>query len=287
MKARACLIATVLAAVAPHPTFASDPRIRQVAYDPKSVTTLQGCFGLQTTVAFAPGEQIENVALGDAQVWQATPNKRSDLLFLKPNVRSGRTNMMVVTDRRRYAFDLMARDDAACHAGRVTYELQFEYPSETAALPAAVEAAAAALPPPPPPAPAADELPAPAARNTAYTFSGTAANVPERAFDDGHSTYLHWADGAATPAIYTLGPDKTETVVNYAIKGDYLVVDGVAPAFVLRRGSAVAVLYNDAYQRPRLDADAPRPRAQARARSKRSVFARLFSPPAQTQEASR
>ena len=57
-----------------------------------------------------------NVALGDAQLWQATPNKRSDLLFLKPAVRNGRTNMMVVTDRRRYAFDLMARDDAACRA---------------------------------------------------------------------------------------------------------------------------------------------------------------------------
>src|SRR5271156_5718597 len=150
--------------------------------------------------------------------------------------------------RRPYPFALTARDDAACRADRVTYELQLEYPSDAVALPAPVEAAAAALLAPPPPIPAPDELPAPAARNTAYTFSGAAANVPERAFDDGHSTYLRWADGAAAPAIYTLGPDKTETVVNYAIKGDYLVVDGVAPAFVLRRGSVVAVLYNDAYQ---------------------------------------
>ena len=76
MKTQACLVATLLAAVVPHPTFASDPRIRQVAYDPKSVTTLQGCFGLQSTVAFAPGEQIENVALGDAHSAQAEMDGR-------------------------------------------------------------------------------------------------------------------------------------------------------------------------------------------------------------------
>ena len=107
-------------------------------------------------------------------------------------------------------------------------------------------------------------LPPPGARNTAYTFTGSVANVPARAFDDGHSTYLHWADGVAVPAIYTLGPGKTETVVNYIVKGDYVVVDSVTRALVLRQGSAVAVLYNDAYEEPKLDADAPRAHTRSR-----------------------
>jgi type IV secretion system protein VirB9 len=273
MITRPQLVALLVAGVIPQAALAGDPRIRQTAYDPQRVTTLQGCTGFQTTVAFAPGERIENVALGDAGLWQATPNKRADLLFLKPAVRHGRTNMMVVTDRRRYAFDLNAEDEAACRAGRITYELRFAYPADPApAAPATPEVAA---PPPAPPPPADADLPPPAGRNTAYTYTGTAANVPVRVFDDGQATYLRWADGAAAPAIYALGPDRSETLVNFAVKGDYVVVDGVAPAYVLRRGAAVAVLYNDAYQQPKLDADAPRPRA-----ARRSLVARLFTPAA-------
>ena len=187
MIPRPQLVALLVAGAIPQVALAGDPRIRQAAYDPQRVTTLQGCVGFQTTVTFAPGERIENVALGDAGLWEVTPNKRADLLFLKPAVRHGRTNMMVVTDRRRYAFDLTADDDAACRAGRITYELRFAYPADPG--PAAPDVA---TPPPvqPPPLPADAELPAPAARNTAYTYTGTAANVPARAFDDGHATYL-------------------------------------------------------------------------------------------------
>jgi type IV secretion system protein VirB9 len=264
MKTRPLLNVLVATVAIPLVAAAHDPRIIQVGYDPLAVTTLHGCFGFQSTVAFAPGEQVENVALGDAALWQATPNKRANLLFLKPATRNGRTNMMVVTDRRRYAFELVARDDAACRAGRVTYELQFAYPAEPAPPPAlaAGPPEAAAPGPATPVAPPDATLPPPGVRNTAYTFTGSVANVPARVFDDGHSIYLRWADGVAVPAIYTLGPGKTETVVNYVVKGDYVVVDGVTRALVLRRGSVVAVLYNDAYQEPKLDADAPHARTE-------------------------
>jgi type IV secretion system protein VirB9 len=279
MIVRPLLVALLVAAAIPHPACAGDPRIRQVAYDPLKVTALNGCVGFQTTVAFAPGERIENVALGDAGLWQAVPNKRADLLFLKPATPRGRTNMMVVTDRRRYAFDLAARDDAACRGARITYELRFLYPPEP--TPAPLEAPQVAAQPP---APADADLPAPAGRNTAYTFTGAATNVPARVFDDGHATYFRWADGAAAPAIYAVGPERAEALVNYTVKGDYVVVDGVAPAFVLRRGGAVAVLYNDAYQQPKLDGDAPRPRADG---AKGSLFARLFHAPAAGPETGR
>jgi type IV secretion system protein VirB9 len=239
---------------------ANDPRIRQIAYNAHAVTTLRGCTGYQSTIAFDAGEKIENVALGNAALWQAVPNRRSDLLFLRPLIRNGRTNMEVVTDRRRYSFDLVAHDDLACHAGHVTYDLTFSYPDEPSpGLIAALEQATPPAPPLPLPPPDAD-LPPVSARNVAYTFTGTAANVPERVFDDGHSTYMRWAEDVAAPAIYALGADKSETLLNFTVKGDYSVVDGVQEAFVLRRGSAVAVLYNDAYQQPKLDAAAPQPR---------------------------
>lgn len=273
MRSLFFLLATSLVSTAA--TAAGDSRIRELRYNPHLVVALRGCAGYQSTIAFATGEQIENVALGNAAIWQAVPNKRADLLFLKPLLHSGRTNMTVVTDRRRYAFDLVAGDGATCRAGHVMYDLQFTFPPDPAPLLASVGAAAAApVPPPPPPSPDAD-LPTPPQRNTAYSFTGTTTNVPMRVFDDGHSTWMHWADNDATPAVYSLGADRSETLLNFTVKGDYLVIDGVSPAFVLRRGPAVAVLYNDAYQQPRLDADAPRQRSKAegKKRDKRHVAA--------------
>jgi type IV secretion system protein VirB9 len=277
------LAALLLASAAQAATPGRDPRILQTFYDPHRVTVLHGCAGFQSTVAFAPGEHVENIALGNADLWQAVPNKRADLLFLKPVVHAGHTNMTVVTDQRRYDFDLIVRDDAACHAGRVTYDMQFTYPEEP--KPTLAELAAIAPPAPPAPAPTPeDTLPPPAERNAAYSYTGTATNVPMRVFDDGHSTWMHWADGVAAPAIYTLGPGKQESLVNYTVKGDYLVVDGVAPAYVLRRGPAVATLYDDAYQQPVLDAAAPQPRGKDDGHS-RSALGRLFGASAPTQEA--
>ena len=247
-----------------------DSRIRDLAYDEDAVTSLKGCYGFQSMIEFSPDERIENIAVGDAMRWQVTPNKRADLLFLKPAQRSGRSNMTVVTDRRRYNFELTAAAGAACARGEMVYDLRFRYPAEPPA--AATPTPIATAPEAPPPAPAP--------RNTAYSFTGSAANVPQRAFDDGKSTYLRWADGIDTPAIYALGTDKSERLVNYTIEGDYVVLDEVAPAYVLRRGNAVAVLYDDAYQTPKLDAAAPQPRAEAEPAGSKpaSRLARLFTP---------
>lgn len=269
IKATLFAVASLAAATTAH----ADPRIRELVYNPKAVTTLSGCQGFQSTIAFAEGERIENIALGDSSLWQVTPNRRADLLFLKPVHPAARTNMMVVTDRRRYSFELTVRGAAACKAGQVVYDLRFAYPDEPKPPPVA-EAA-----PPAPAIAAEDAPPPPAARNAAYTFTGASANVPVRVFDDGKSTWLKWADGVAAPAIYALGPDKSEAMVNYSVKGDYIVVDGVAPALVLRRGTSVATLYNDAYQTPQLDQAAPQPRAAAEAKpAKTGRLARLTIP---------
>lgn len=277
---RGLLLALIATATAATPAFA-DPRIRDLRFDPGAVTTLAGCPGFQSTIAFAPGERIENIAMGDANLWQATPNKRADLLFLKPVRVAAHTNMMVVTDRRRYSFELLTRPALACSAGQVVYDLRFTYPREPQPpAPLAASPSVAASAPP------EDAIPAPAARNTAYTFTGAPGNVPVRAFDDGKSTWLKWADGAAAPAIYALGPDRSESMVNYVVKGDYVVVDGVMPRLVLRRGASVATLYNDAYQTPQLDSAAPQPRGKDEASADRKP-ARLAGLSTPTTEASR
>jgi len=233
----------------------ADGRIRKLAYDADTIVRLDGCFGFQTMVEFGPDERIENVGLGEAAQWLVSPNKRANMLFVKPAYRTTHSNMTVTTDRRRYAFELVARDTAGCRQGHVAYNVRFTYPEEPPAPPLAAAA----------PAPAEPAVPPPEQRNAAYTFSGARENIPQRVFDNGRATFFRWSEGATTPAVFALASDKSETPVSFTSQGDYLVVAQVAPAYVLRRGNAVAVLYNDAYQTPSLDAGSPQPRPDARA----------------------
>jgi len=113
-----------------------DSRLVTRAYDPDQVVTLNGKLGVQATVGFAADEKIENVAVGDSQKWQITPNKRANLLFVKPLQPGARTNMTVVTDKRTYFFDLVASAKA-----RPIYMLRFSYADD------AVAAETAATPP--------------------------------------------------------------------------------------------------------------------------------------------
>lgn len=88
------------------PAIAADPRLQSVHYEADKVVKVQGRIGYQSMIEFAPGESIENVAVGDSTAWQVTPNKRANLLFLKPLMPKAKTNMTVITDQRTYLFDL-------------------------------------------------------------------------------------------------------------------------------------------------------------------------------------
>jgi type IV secretion system protein VirB9 len=223
------LAGPALATQTPRPG-ATDPRIRTVAYDPDQVVRLTGYFGIQTMLEFAPDERIENVSIGDALGWQVTPNKKANLLFLKPLDRTAATNMTVVTDRRRYVFELVVAGPKATTRD-LAYVVRFLVPA-----PAPVMVAA----PPPPPA-------APVARNGAYTVKGDAAIQPTKVFDDGAATYFAWPAQADLPAVFVVGADGVEGLANAVVRDGYLVVDQLAPRFVLRSGKASLTVVNGAF----------------------------------------
>lgn len=244
--ARLSFIAAVLCCTAG--ATAADHRILTLEYSDNAVVRLAGCPNFQTMVQFGSGEQVENIGLGDADQWQVVPNKRADLLFVKPLTTGAFSNMTVVTDRHIYSFELNTVRANACRRGDVVYNLRFHYqeppPSKAAA---------------PVPQDPESLLPLPEKRNTAYTYSGDKDLVPMRAFDDGKSTYLRWAEGIPVPAIYAISADGTGALVNYATRGDYVVVEQIAKAFTLRRGELAATLFNDAFVVPKLDALSPQP----------------------------
>ncbi len=245
--------APVLAAQSPVPG-AVDPRIRTLAYDPEQLVLLRGQLGFQMMVEFARDERIENVSIGDALAWQVTPNKRADLLFLKPLDAGVVTNMTVVTDKRRYAFELEAAKAKSVRSAERTYVVQFVY---------AEPQAAPAPPPPPPPAP-------PVRSNTRYSYLGGRALLPSVVFDDGHFTYFQWPEATPTPAIFAVAGKGGESLVNYGVRDGYLVVEQIAPRFVLRNGADATTVINDGWREPDPGPNAPTPhdartaKAQAR-----------------------
>jgi type IV secretion system protein VirB9 len=223
------------AAIAPQPG-PGDPRIRVVHYDPNEVVELEGAIGYQMSIEFGPGERIENVSIGDGLGWQVTPNHKANLLFLKPLDARSATDMTVVTNLRRYVFDLSVRRPARRHPLRaLIYRVRFEYPE-----PFVARAEPAPVPPPQPPADV----------NHAYRLEGSAKTMPRRVFDDGHSTYFDFPPAMDYPAIFAVDADRKEAVVNSATRDGLVVVDRLAGAFVLRRGAEVTRVTNDGYQEP-------------------------------------
>jgi type IV secretion system protein VirB9 len=226
----ACLFAAIQAPAAA----AADSRLVTVQFDPDRVVRIDSRTGVQSTIEFDSDEQIENVAVGDSSAWQVTPNKRANLLFVKPLSKAARTNMTVVTDRHTYLFDLVAS------AAKPVYILRFRYPDapkrlEVGPAMASIEEQAAIEQ-----LSRAPAVPAPV--NTAWRRGGNPQLLPGSVHDNGSETVLSWPAGRPVPAILIRDEKGTEGPVNYAVRDGAIVVDGVPPVIILRSGREVASL---------------------------------------------
>jgi type IV secretion system protein VirB9 len=238
----ALLLASTLVAA---PAAAQDPRLVERLYDPTQVVRIEGKVNVQSTIQFGEGEAIENVAIGDSSTWQVTPNRRANLLFVKPLAPRASTNMTVVTNRHTYLFDLVANPNVRTplYVLTFTYPVEVE-PAEESQLastnpgeqPNAVELAAAN-----------DDYAVldPTRLNFEWASSGDRALLPERIYDDGSATFLSWPTGQPMPAILVKDHEGTEGPVNFAVRGDTIVLDIVPSEIILRSGDDAAMLINE------------------------------------------
>ncbi|MXO85912.1 type VI secretion protein [Altererythrobacter aurantiacus] len=218
---------------------AEDARLREVIYDPAQVVLIEGRAKIQATITFGEDETIENVAIGDSAAWQVTPNKRANLLFLKPLAPRAATNMTVITDRRTYFFDLVANP-----AARPLYVMRFVYPederraAEEAQAQLAQQANDAEMMAARDPYAVVD----PATLNFAWKTKGDRKLLPVQTYDDGDATFLAWPEGRDVPAILITDAEGIEGPVNYTVRGDTIVIDGVPATITLRSGKDSATL---------------------------------------------
>ena len=247
IRAAAFALALAMATLTTTPAMADDPRLVELEYDPAQVVRINGKARVQATIMFAEDEVIENVAIGDSQSWQVTPNKRANLLFVKPLADNAVTNLTVVTSQRTYLFDLVASP-----RNRPVYVMSFRHPELEAAKAAAAELEARRQANVSEMAAATDPFAVldPADLNFAWDKRGDASLHPVRAFDDGRATFLSWPTDRAVPAILITDTDGTEGPVNFTVRGETIVVQAVPRQIVLRHGEEAALLINNGPVRP-------------------------------------
>ncbi len=223
-----------------------DTRLRSVSYDPLDVTEITAYPGYQIMFEFGDGETIENVALGDAQSWQVTPTKSGEIMFLKPVIVPARTNMTIITNKRRYHLDLSGVEGEPASPEELTFNVRFHYPAEEAAKAAAEAAAPLAVAETALQKNEPENVLKPDIKdlNFQYRYKGDKENLPDQIYDDGKRTYLRWREDQPLPAILRPDGKNGNSIVNFSIQQDHLVLDMCAPELLLRYGKHETRLFN-------------------------------------------
>jgi type IV secretion system protein VirB9 len=83
--------------------------------------------------------------------------------------------------------------------------------------------------------------------NRDYWFCGSQSLKPDVAQDDGVQTRFKFAPRRDLPAVFVANEDGSESLVNFTVEGDELIVHRVAERFVLRRGKLTGCVVNRSF----------------------------------------
>lgn len=194
--------------------------------------------GRVTDIALQPGEQLVGagpVAAGDTVRWiigdtesGTGPGRRIHIL-VKPTRPDLQTNLVINTDRRTYHIELRAAERA------YMVSVSWSYPQDELIVLRRQNAEAEAARPA-----AATDMPALENLNFRYRIEGDRpAWRPVRAFDDGRQVFIEFRGGIAQgemPPLWIIGAQGGAELVNYRVRGRYMVVDRLFGGAELRLG---------------------------------------------------
>lgn len=207
-----------------------DQRIKTVHYNPDDVYRVKVRLGTATLIKLEEGETLETpesgLGIGDANGW--TIAVRGNNIFMKPKKRSPDTNINLVTNKRTYSFALESVEKDA----NAAYILRFNYPEPEPSV-WEQQKGDERLPCTDRPTPVGDHI------NYDYWGWGDSEISPSAIWDDGRFTCMRYTRNNETPAIYRVGPDGEEIMVNSHVEGNTIVVHTTSDEFRLRLGNAV------------------------------------------------
>lgn len=232
--------------------------IQQYPWTEGALYQLYTAPGQVTDIALQEGEQLVGagpVAAGDTVRWiigdtlsGVGPTQRVHIL-VKPTRPGLSTNLIINTDRRTYHIELRSTLDTWMAS------VSWTYPHD-ALIALAVRHRAAESAPPPVTGVDVDAL------NFRYRIDGDrTAWRPVRAFDDGRQVFIELPDNigqSELPPLFIAGAKGSGELVNYRLRGRYLIVDRLFSAAELRLGSG------NSQKRVRVLRDGPFPRDESK-----------------------
>ena len=201
--------------------------------------------GFVTQIDFGKGETIESLGgtsqaaalTGDADGWIVVGRKGDRHLYLKPKSEAYPSNLLVVTNRYNYAFELRILPDESRSDG--VWRLSFRYPNDGLSN-AEVRANQVAY-----------ALGSPTEkRNLKYRIElirGNGDILPKKAWDDGRFTYIAMGNNREIPAAFKVDGNDGESTVNLHTEGQLLVIHEVARRFLLRLDKQEVGIWNEAF----------------------------------------
>ena len=220
------ILITILAALLAFPVLSKvtpksqgfDKRITQVKYNDKNVIVVRTKVGTATLIQLEKGETISQdfagLGIGDAKAWGFSV--RGNNIFLKPVAKKPDTNLTVVSDKgRTYSFDLISRWNP-----HYIVKLEYEKPKN--------------------PQDYAHGIPCnDGEHNFNYVKWGHKELAPQYMWDDGRFTCLKFTKNAELPVAYQIAPDGKESIINYHVTKDTMVIRSLANEYRLRLGDRV------------------------------------------------
>lgn len=213
-----------------------DHRVRTLMYQPDEVYKFTGHYGFQSAIEFDADEEIGTISMGDSTAWMINP--LGNRLFVKPVDQDATTNMTLITNKRTYLFELHAREALAIDDESMVFILRFIYPGrgETTILSSDDQDHV----------PLADAMENPNAYNFEYSISGPEHLSPIRIFDDGEFTFFEFRDlNADLPAFFLVDSAGEESIINYRVRDNFVVVERVGAKFTLRYGKEIVCVFNE------------------------------------------
>lgn len=198
----------------------ADSRIKRYIYNENNVYRLDLYLKSVMALQFSDSEEVQSILIGDSASWEVVKLKSGNVVSVKPTVPSATTNMTIYTDKRVYSFELHSLGDLG--SGMETagpFRTIFTYPDDKKAKPQTTTTAVSGP------------------VNSDYLLSGRASFRPLWVQDNGQQTTFFLPKGAQRPAIFKVGSNHSEQLINSRTEGNRVVVDGTSNYWVLRIGN--------------------------------------------------
>ncbi|CEI84945.1 Conjugal transfer protein TrbG/VirB9/CagX [Ehrlichia minasensis] len=235
-------------------SIAQDNHIKVMTYNPHAIHKYTGFYGYQSSILFEEGESIDTISMGDSTGWQLMP--KGNRLFIKPVADKADTNATIITNKRVYYFEFFAEEAKGLDDPRLAYEVRFLYSSTENLV--GEDSSGMIFPVSQPAIPdLTDTEVAKKGLNFDYLVShnrGSQRIVPLKIFDDNQFTYMQFAHiNADLPSIFTVDSEGYESLINFRVSGDYVIIERVSDVFTLRYGSDTVCVFNNKYKRKSRD----------------------------------